>query len=158
MRHKKLYREIILFEKFIDGYKKLHNRRTFPRTLTSKLIELLFRSKTRYIGSGAFKFVNKIRRHKTVLALKYGKRKSITSDIKAYNRLPRNIRNRYFGKIYWRSKYFLLQKYGKKANIANSILIKLKNIGKKYGLTDIRRANIRKVQGNFKIVDANIKK
>jgi len=78
------------------------------------------------------------------------------NDWLAYHCLPQNIRNRYFAKIYWLTDHCLLQKYGKGNKVPEKALQKLKGIGKKYGLLDIRRANIRKVDGKFKIVDASI--
>jgi hypothetical protein len=90
--------------------------------------------------------------------LKIGREEYIKADIEAYMKLPKRIRNRYFAKIYWKTKYCLIQKYGKKTKIPKEILQKLRNVAKKFGLTDIRRANIRKIDGRFKIVDASIRK
>jgi hypothetical protein len=55
------------------------------------------------------------------------------------------LRNRYFAKIYWGTKYCLLQKYGRKAKVPAPVLKKLRAFGKQYRLTDINEANIRKV-------------
>ena len=49
----------------------------------------------------------------------------------------------------------MLQKYGAKTATLPSEIKKLKVIGKKYGLIDIRADNIRKVDGRFKIIDAH---
>jgi hypothetical protein len=50
----------------------------------------------------------------------------------------------------------LLQKYGKSSKVPPERLKKLKRIAKEYGLTDVRPANVRKVDGQFKIVDASL--
>jgi len=71
-----------------------------------------------------------------------------------YQKIPSNVRNRYFAKIYWRSGLFMLQKYGKKTKVPKGEISRLKEIGGKYDLKDIREANIMKVDGKFKIVDA----
>jgi len=77
-------------------------------------------------------------------------------DWLAYHSLPKNIRNRYFAKIYWLTDHCLLQKYGRATRVPDHELRKLKSVGKEYGLRDIRPANIRKVDGRFKIVDASL--
>ena len=51
----------------------------------------------------------------------------------------------------------MLQKYGKKVKVPRKELQKLKDIGKKYGLKDIRESNIMKFGNKFKIVDAERK-
>ena len=70
--------------------------------------------------------------------------------------MPKNVRNRYFAKIYWRSKggRFILQKYGEDVKVPERELIRLKLIGKEYGLKDVREANIMKFERKLKIVDA----
>lgn len=90
------------------------------------------------------------------MVLKFSMEKNIKKDFETYTRLPPSIRNRYFAKIYWSTKYCLLQKYGKKAKVPDDKLQQLKIVAKKYGLSDVRVANIRKVNGNFKIVDASV--
>lgn len=88
------------------------------------------------------------------LALKIGGEENITKDIEVYDSLPSNIRNRYFAKIYWHTRYCLLQKYGKAVKIPPKTLEALRGKAASYRLTDVRAANIRKVDGRFKIVDA----
>lgn len=78
------------------------------------------------------------------------------NDWLAYHNLPRNIRNRYFAKICWLTDHCLLQKYGREGRVPERVLRKLKDVGRKYGLRDIKPANIRKVDGKFKIVDASL--
>ena len=51
----------------------------------------------------------------------------------------------------------MLQKYGKQVAIPEAVLQRLKNIGKKYNLKDVRPDNIMQVNGKFKIVDAERK-
>jgi hypothetical protein len=89
------------------------------------------------------------------LVLKVSNPKHLRRDLQAYERIPPTLRNRYFAKIYWKSKYCLLQKYGEKGHVPAERLTRLKKIGRRYGLTDIRPSNIRRVDGHFKIVDAN---
>ncbi|MFQ5843176.1 MAG: hypothetical protein ACE5I8_12165 [Thermodesulfobacteriota bacterium] len=121
--------------------------------MVEDIIRVLFPG-SKFSGRGVFKTVHKVSSRSRHLVLKTASRQSIRTDIRAYNRLPRNIRNRYFAKVYWRTKYCLLQKYGKKGNIPRKRLQELKAIGRQYGLRDIRAANIMKIDGKYKIVDA----
>jgi len=86
--------------------------------------------------------------------LKLTDRKNVSKDGKIYARVGKTLRNRYLAKVYWRTKYVILQKYGTAARIPSSELVRLKLFAKKYGLSDVRPDNIRKVDGMFKIVDA----
>lgn len=96
-----------------------------------------------------------IHSNKRKLVLKIGRsKKHIIKDFKTYHQLPSSIRNRYFAKIYWVKSLFMLQKYGKKVKVPEKELKKLKIIGNKYGLKDIREANVMKFNNKFKIVDA----
>jgi hypothetical protein len=106
-------------------------------------------------GRRAFKEVHAVhsRAHKLVLKLSHAK--STRRDWKVYQLLPRNIRNRYFAKIYWHTKYCILQKYGKKKPVPNNELKKLQKLGRQYGLRNIKADNVRKVGNHFKIVDAH---
>ena len=95
-----------------------------------------------------------IRSPKRKVVLKFGNQKAIKRDFNAYKKCG----NRYFAKIYWHTKYCMLQKYGANKKIPEDELKRLKTIAKeKYGLIDIKEDNIRKVDGIFKIVDANVK-
>jgi hypothetical protein len=103
-----------------------------------------------------FKTAYKVSSRTRELVLKAANRRSILRDLRAYRLLPRTLRNRYFAKVYWRTKYCLLQKYGSPGPVPPAGLARLKAVGKRYGLTDVREANIRKVGGVFKLVDANV--
>jgi len=107
---------------------------------------------------GYFKHVFIIHSNKRKLVLKIGRtKKDMLKDYTTYNRLPKNVRNRYFAKIYWRSGLFMLQKYGVKVRVPQEEIRRLKHIGEKYGLKDVREANIMKFGNMFKIVDAERK-
>ena len=155
MRHALIHKKAIFIDEFIDKYNRIRKRVSFPHHAVSKIIDLLFPASS-YSGRGAFKTVHKISSRARDLVLKTSQRKNIRNDQRAYKRIPANIRNRYFAKVYWRTKYCLLQKYGKDANVPLETLRKLRRIAKEHGLTDVRPANVRKVDGHFKIVDANL--
>jgi hypothetical protein len=133
---------------------KAKRREKFPRKEAGQVIRLLFPN-SRNAGKGAFKAVFQISSRTRDLALKVSREDNIRNDWGVYNQLPKNIRHRYFAKIYWSTRYCLLQKYGKKVIVPPEVIQSLKKKVKPYGLTDVRAANIRRVDGKFKIVDAN---
>lgn len=160
MRHKKIHNSVInILESSISFIKKSRKRKSMPFKDVEKIINIFFpRTKNHKIGKGFFKHVFVINSGKKKLALKIGRSKRhIQKDYTTYRSLPLNIRNRYFAKIYWRKDLFMLQKYGKKVKIPKKELEKLKNIGIKHKLKDIREANVMKFNNKFKIVDAERK-
>lgn len=154
MRHALLHRTAEIIDLFVDAYKKKRKRWTFPHKEVSTIIVYLFPGSS-FKGRGAFKTVHRVYSRGRTLVLKTSSPRMIRSDWRVYHRIPAPIRNRYFAKLYWHTKYCLLQKYGRDVNVPARNLRKLKSIGRKYGLNDIRPANIRKVEGHFKIVDAS---
>jgi hypothetical protein len=154
MRHALIHRTAEVVDLFVDTYKKKRNRRTFPHKEVSNIIQYLFPGSS-WRGRGAFKSVHRVYSRGRTLALKTSNPKNIRGDLRVYRRIPATIRNRYFAKVYWHTKYCLLQKYGRQTGVPQSVLVKLKGIGRQYGLRDIRSANVRKVEGRFKIVDAS---
>ena len=157
MRHALIQRTARLIDQFVDAYMRARRRRTFPHKGVQEIVTLLFPGSAQR-GRGAFKTVFVVRSRKRSLALKTSTSNQIMNDWLAYHSLPKNIRNRYFAKIYWLTDHCLLQKYGRESRVPTRVLTKLKDIGKQYGLRDIRPANIRKVDGRFKIVDASLSK
>lgn len=160
MRYKKIQ---ILVEKIIEPtiqvIKKSRKRKSMPFKEIEKVLKIFF-PKTKYhkTGKGFFKHVFLIHSNKRKLVLKIGRsKKHIRKDYTTYLRLAKNIRNRYFAKIYWRFGLFMLQKYGKNVKVPDKELERLKEIGEKFGLKDIRKANIMKIDNKFKIVDAERK-
>jgi hypothetical protein len=157
MRHELLRRKAEFIGEFVDFHKRGHKLSRFPHKAVGELIELLFLDSF-YVGRGAHKTVHRVRSRARDLVLKTAPRQEIRSGERAYNAIPANRKNRYFAKVYWRTKYCLPQKYGKDARVPAEKLAHLKKIGKEFGLSDIRPANVRKVDGHFKIVDASLRK
>jgi hypothetical protein len=152
-RHFTLKQRAEMVDLIIDEYNKVRKRKNFPKEIVADVLRLFFPDSS-FAGRGFFKEVHAIRSRSFRRVLKISNDESTNRDWKVYNRLPRTLRNRYFAKIYWRTKYCLLQKYGRKAKVPAPVLKRLRAFGKQYGLTDIKEANIRKVDGRFKIVDA----
>ena len=155
MRHALIRKKAVFIDQFVDNYRRIRKRKTFPHREVAVIIQLLFPGAS-YSGRGAFKTVHKVSTRAKDLVLKTSNRTNIQNDERAYKRIPQNIRNRYFAKVYWRTKYCLLQKYGRSFNAPPEKLRKLKVIANKYRLTDVRPANVRKVGTQFKIVDASL--
>lgn len=155
MRHALIQRTARLIDQFVDAYKRARKRSTFPHREVEQIVTLLFPGSAQG-GRGAFKTVFVVRSRKRLLALKTSSSSQIMNDWLAYHSLPKNIRNRYFAKIYWLTDHCLLQKYGRESRVPERVLRRLKKIGKEHGLRDVRPANVRKVDGQFKIVDASL--
>jgi hypothetical protein len=154
VRHELIRRKALLIDHVIDMYKRDRSRRSFPHKAVSILVPLLFPGST-LSGRGWFKTVHRVSSRERELVLKTANRRSIHADQIAYRRIPSTIRHRYFGKIYWRTRYCLLQKYGSPGPVPPDRLQKLKAVARRYHLDDVKEANVRKINGTFKIVDAN---
>jgi hypothetical protein len=94
-------------------------------------------------------------RHKThILALKVGRAQAIELDHKVYKQMPKDGRDVYFARIFWHTKYSLLQEWGIEVEVSPQQLLQLRGIAEKYGLLDVTCDNIRSFNGNLKIIDA----
>lgn len=157
MRYRRLRQTARFLDQFIDSYRRLRRRKTFPHKAVEQIIPLLFRGWRRE-GRGAFKTVYRVTSTSNHVALKRARGRHIRRDMKLYKALPGSLRNRYFAKIYWHTKYCLLQKYGRRVkHVPSREMQMLKRFAKDHGISDIRAENIRKIDGRFKIVDANRK-
>jgi hypothetical protein len=156
MKYKDIYKAAIRIDKFIDMNKKSF---ALPIIEINAIIKYLFPSC--YTKShGWFKTVYTICPQRgskgEMLILKIGKESSIKDDLKVYRMLPKEIRKEIFAKIHWHTRYCLLQEWGKEVKIISKNIEKMKLIAAKYGLEDIKSANIRKVGRKLKIIDASI--
>lgn len=155
-RHAYIARKALLLDKLIEAYSRARRLRRFPRKRAREIAALLFPGSS-YADDGAYKTVQKVSSRARHLVLKLSKPENIRADLRAYVRLPRRIRNWHFTKIYWATKYCLLQKRGKRRPIPSEQFAKLREVAARYGLKDVRRENIRQVDGRFKIIDATYK-
>jgi hypothetical protein len=157
IRYRKIHDLVVeVIEPSIDVIKRVRKRRSMPYKDIEKILKVFF-PKTRHNppAKGFYKHVFIVHSDKKKLVLKIGRsNKHIRKDYATYNSIPANVRNRYFAKIYWRYNLFMLQKYGEKAAVPDSVEAELKKIGEKYHLKDVRKANIMKFGKSFKIVDA----
>ncbi|XHH10455.1 MAG: hypothetical protein ACFCUE_07455 [Candidatus Bathyarchaeia archaeon] len=103
---------------------------------------------------GMHKLVFHIVYRKRDLALKIGKKDAIEDDHKAYKKLPHPYRHVYFARVFWHTKYCLLQEYGEEVEVSPQELSQLRSVANKFGLLDISCENIRNIDGYLKIIDA----
>ncbi len=106
-------------------------------------------------NSGWHKVVFNFCSEENKVVLKVGAERSIESDHRAYKRVPHTIRHQFFARIFWHTKYCILQEYGSSAEVAVEDLECFKRAVYKYGVFDIKADNIRMINGQLKIIDAN---
>ncbi len=159
MKHKKIKNFVKTLEPLVLFIKKSRKRKKMPFKEIEAMLKILFPKTKHYpTGKGYFKRVFTIHDGKRKFVLKMGSKKHIRKDWITYSRLKKNFGEKkahaYFAKIYWREGLFMLQKYGKKVKISDQKHQEFKEKGKSYGLIDIKKANIMKVDGKLKVVDA----
>ena len=80
---------------------------------------------------GLHKLVFFLRHKSHELALKIGKSEAIELDHKAYKLMPADLRYVYFARVFWHTKYCLLQEYGVEAEVLAEDLVQLKSNSRK---------------------------
>jgi hypothetical protein len=165
MRYKKIKSFVErVVQPSVDFIKRSRGRTTTPFKEIEAILKIFFpRTKHEESKSGFFKHVFIIHSSTRKLVLKMGrKRKDVRKDYVTYRQLCKRAgtkkANRHYAKIYWRTGLFMLQKYGKQVIVPPKEKKRLDAFGKRYGLKDVRDANIMKFGNNFKIVDAERKK
>lgn len=166
MRHKKIKDNVVtILEDIILYIKRDRKRKNMPFKEIKTIMGILFPKTKSYNEKnekklkGFYKHVFVIYSKNGKLTLKIGRsnkdiRKDHTTYTQLCKRLGENKANRCFAKIYWRHGLFMLQKYGKKVEVPDKEIERLKEIT---GLKDVRKANIMKFDSKFKIVDAERK-
>ena len=139
----------------IDDYMETKGTSFVPRSNLEKIVTSVFPDAV-LSNFGLHKLVFYLRYMRHELALKTGKAQAIEMDHKSYKQLPATLRHVYFARIFWHTKYCLLQEYGVEAKVSVEGLAQLRTIAGKYGLLDITCDNIRSINGNLKIVDDSL--
>lgn len=165
MRYKKIKSFVEqVVEPSVEFIKRSRGRTTTPFKETEAFLKVFFpHTKHQDSKKGYFKHVFVIHSSSRKLVLKMGRsKKDIRKDYVTYQQLCRRANprtaNEYFAKIYWRTGLFMLQKYGKEVAVPPKELKRLKEFGERFGLKDIREANVMKFGANFKIIDAERRK
>ncbi|MBI1818806.1 MAG: hypothetical protein HYR81_00570 [Nitrospirae bacterium] len=171
MRHKNIRKKAEFIDKCIDRYLKLRKCKNIPRNKVVQFMGFLF-PRGKEIGKGNYKTVFSIPSGdgKRGVVLKISRASKIKEEFKNYKDIkPKKTRNKYFAKIYWKTKYFLLQKEGKEMKVSKPANMEIKNIKKKLkkqaiSITDIGQnqshfyRNIAEFEGGLKIIDFNLSK
>ncbi len=108
------------------------------------------------LSFGMHKLVFRLQHKHHDLALKVGRKDDIEHDHTAYKQLPHPYRHVYFARVFWHTKYCLLQEYGVQVDVTPEELSQIRSIASKFGLLDISCENIRNIDGYLKIIDAGI--
>ena len=155
MKFKSLHEKAKLVDDLIDDYKETKGANFVPMSNLEKIVTAAFPDAV-LVNFGLHKLVFYLKHKTHELALKTGKAQDIELDHKAYKQLPVSLRHVYFARVFWHTKYCLLQEYGIEADASVEGLAQLRAIASKYDLLDITCDNIRSINGNLKIVDASI--
>ena len=142
-------------DKSIDEYIKAERTSFIPMRKLPKIVGTVFPDAV-MVNFGLHKLVFHLKCNSRDVALKVGKQQAVERDHTAYRQLPSNLRHVYFAKVFWHTKYSLLQEYGVEAEVTRQQLLLLRAIARRYGLLDITCDNVRVVNGNLKIIDAGI--
>ena len=155
MKFKTLHERAKILDDLVDAYRSAKKTAFVPLNELKNIVLMIFPDSLME-SFGIHKLVFRLRHKSHELALKIGKKEAIERDHKAYKQLPRNIRHVYFARVFWHTKYCLLQEYGLETQVTAEELVQLRSIASKFGLLDISCENIRNINGYLKIIDAGI--
>lgn len=155
VKFKSLYEKAKLVDDLVDNYMKTKGINFVPRSNLEQIVTSALPN-AGLVNFGLHKLVFYLRHKTHELVLKTGKAQDIELEHKAYKQLPADLRHVYFAKIFWHTKYCLLQEYGIEAVASAEALAQLREVANKYGLLDITCDNIRNINGYLKIIDASI--
>jgi hypothetical protein len=155
LKYKILHHEARQIDHLIDHYMHSRGSSFIPQTELKSLILKDFPDL--YVKDfGWHKIVFGIGESDQKIVLKVGTKKSIENDHRAYKRVPESMRHQLFAKIFWHTKYCLLQEYGFPVHVTQEELASLRRIVYKYGIFDIKADNLKRIDGELKIIDANV--
>ena len=155
MKFKGLHEKARLIDDLIDENRKASQASFVSKKRLVEIVSIVLPDAV-LVSFGLHKLVFRLAHKTHLLALKVGKQLAIERDHRAYKMPPPNIRHVYFARIFWHTKYCLLQEYGVETKVSPGQLMQLRQVAYKYGLLDISCENIRSVAGNLKIIDANV--
>jgi hypothetical protein len=151
-----MYKTLYTKAKHVDHLIDKYGGVGFNSSEETKYIVLIVFPNSTVEGSGWHKTAFCIQSNDRMFILKVGKNESIENDHRIYKRLPKKIRTKYFAKIFWHTKYCLLQEYGQAVEVTDEQLENLRKILSPYGLIDLKRENFKKIDDQLKLIDANM--
>ena len=116
MKFKSLHEKAKLIDDLIDEYIKTKNSSFVPMKNLEQIVIAVF-PEARLCNFGLHKLVFFLRHKSHELALKIGKSETIERDHEAYRQMPPSMRHVYFARVFWHTKYCLLQEYGVEAEV-----------------------------------------
>jgi hypothetical protein len=149
-----LHAKARLLDGLIDEYVKTQGTFVPMGQLQTKVLKVF--PDAVMVNYGLHKLVFHLRHKSHNLALKVGRASAVERDHRVYKQMPPSLRHVYFARIFWHTKYSILQEYGVETRVSVKSLAQLKAIADQYGVLDITCDNIRSVDGKLKIIDANI--
>ena len=154
MKFASLHEKAKLLDGSIDSYVEAEGNFVPMRKLQA-MVKVAFPDAI-LVDFGLHKLVFHLRYETYDLAFKVGKKQAVERDHRAYLMLPPRLRHVYLARLFWHTKYSILQEYGSEADVTKEELLQLRALAGKYGLLDITCDNVRWVNGHLKIIDAGI--
>ncbi len=154
MKFKSLHQKAKLLDDSIDAYIAAKGSFLPMRQLQEKVVAAF--PDAAMVNFGMHKLVFRLRHKSHDLALKVGKAQAVELDHRVYKQMPSNLRHVYLARVFWHTKYSILQEFGVEADVSRQQLLQLRALAGRYGLLDITCDNIRAVDGHLKIIDAGI--
>ncbi len=155
MKYKTLHHTARQIDQLIDYY--MHSNGSYSIPIDQLRSLILKKYPDLYVANvGWHKIVFGIHSIDQKIVLKVGPKNSIEGDHRAYKRVPESIRHKVFARIFWHTKYCLLQEYGFPAQVSKEDLTRLRRVVSRYGVFDVKSENLRMVKGELKIIDANV--
>jgi hypothetical protein len=155
LKYQNLHDQAKILDNLIQAYIDSQKTVFVPMNELTNLVPTIFPN-TSLLNYGMHKLVFQVTYRSKILALKIGKKDAIENDNKAYKQLPHPYRHVYFARVFWHTKYCLLQEYGQEVDVTPEELAKLRSIAGKFRLLDISCENIRNIDGYLKIIDAGL--
>lgn len=155
MQFKALHEKARHLDDLIDESIKSQKTGFVPMRRLQELVLSVFPEAV-MVDYGLHKLVFRMKHDGDELALKVGKVQAVERDHTVYMQLPPSLRHAYFARMFWHTKYSILQEYGTEAEVTQKQLLQLRALAGKYGLLDITCDNVRWVHGKLKIIDAGI--
>ena len=154
MKYETLHHTAKKIDRLIDNYLQSRGSQFMPQEDLKKLILKDFPDF--YVRDfGWHKIVFGIHKIDPIV-LKVGAKRSIENDHRVYKRVPESMRHQLFARIFWHTKFCLLQQYGSPAKVTTEELNSLRAMVYKYGIFDIKAENLKRIDGDLKIIDANL--
>ncbi len=155
MKYETIHHQAKQIDRLIDDYIRLRGSVLIPQVELKNL--LLKDFPNLYVKDvGWHKMVFGVRGFDKKMVLKVGTKKIIENDHRAYKRVPESVRHQLFARIFWHTKYCLLQEYGFSAHVTQEELAHLRGIMYGYGIFDVKADNLKRINGQLKIIDVNV--